>query len=172
MDTIGLVAPRQWGKTTIIKYILQHIDKKRVFILDSNLEYRDFPNAIIPKYYSQSELDKFLIKCRQHYNILVIVEDLDLYISTYPSEEFKKLLINGNHQNIGLIYTAKRAVGIPKLILTETKHLLVGRFIIPNDINYLSGIFKNVDKVKQLNRYEFLYKNRDTGEESIFRLNI
>jgi hypothetical protein len=171
LETLGIIAPKQHGKTTLTKEILKNIDKRRIFILDSNLEYKEFKNAYIPNDYSTEELDNFIIRVRQNYNILVVLEDVDLYNCQY-SKEFKKLLINGSHQNIGVIYTAKRVSTIPKLLLSETKHLFLGKFYIPNDLNYLKAIVKNYEVLPKLEKGQFLYKNRDSQEEKIIKIAI
>ncbi len=172
-DTLGLIARRQWGKSTLIKKLIAGIPKDKVFILDSNLEYKNFGlQRVVPNSYDPEMLDKFIRYCRKFTNILIIIEDADLYFtSATPTEEFKKLLINGSHQNIGVIYTSKRSLGIPKLLLTETTLLFVGNFLIKNDIEYLRSIFEDADKIKELKRFQFLFRT-ESGDEQVYNVTI
>ncbi len=165
MDTMGLIGKKQCGKTTIIRDIIKNVPKDSIIVLDTNLEYKGF-NRIIPEGYNNETLERFILHCRKFKNKLIIFEDLDLYInSTNPPDELKNLFINGSHQNLGVIFTAKRPLGTPKILLTETTHLILGNFVIPNDINYLSGVVSDVNKIKNLKRFEFLCRNEDGSEE-------
>jgi len=172
-DTLGLISKKQSGKSTFIKKLIRNIPRDKIFILDSNLEYKDLGlNRVVPNSYDSVMLDKFILYCRKYTNILMIIEDADLYFSSaHPTEEFKKLLINGSHQNIGVIYTSKRPLGIPKLLLTETTLLFVGNFSIRNDIEYLRSIFDKADLIKELKRFQFLYKD-SSGEEKIYSVTL
>jgi hypothetical protein len=51
--------------------------------------------------------------------------------------------------------------------LGETNHLIVGNFVVPNDVDYLSFIFVNTEKIRNLKRYEFLYRDEEGNEKII-----
>lgn len=168
MDTMGLIAKKQKGKSTMIKKILKNISKNNIIILDSNREYGDFPHRWIPKNYNRDEMDEFLRYVRKHVNKLVVIEDIDLFFET-PTDEFRKFLINCSHQNIGVMYTSKRPKRIPQLLLSETTHFLVGQLAIESDAEHLSFIFNDTSKIKNIKPFEFLYKDTNTGEEKIMK---
>lgn len=168
MDTMGLLARKGWGKTTLIKMILRNIPKDRIIVLDTNLEYAGF-NRKIPENYDVETLENFILYCRKFTNKLIIVEDIDLYLnSTFPPKELKNLFVNGSHQILGFMYTSKRPIGIPKTLLTEATHLIVGNFIVPADVNYLSQMGLDVEIIKKLQRYEFLC-NHESGKKEIMK---
>jgi len=171
MDTVGIIAPKQWGKTTLTKHILNTVPRDKVIILDSNNEYKGFNNRFLPESYDYQELERFIKYGRQFTNITLIMDDVDLFVNPRQQEgEFKKLLINASHQNIGVIYSAKRAETINKLLFMETKHLFMGSLWSKKDIYNLSGVYKKKELLLSLPRYAFLYRNRDTQEESILKV--
>lgn len=171
MDTVGIVAPKQSGKTTLTKKFIKDLPQQRVYILDSNSEYKNFKNRYIPLEYSFEELSRFIRLCRQRKNILIVLDDIDLFINSYKREgEFKRLLINGSHQNIGVIYSAKRINTISKLLFTETKHLFVGSMWNIDDINYLKGVYRRPQALKELKRFQFLYRDRDKQNEKVINV--
>lgn len=169
-ETIVLIARRQWGKTTMIKKIVKNISRSNIIILDTNNEYQDFPNRIIPREFTSEELDRFLIHCRKNISKLVIVDDIDAYFEgAQATGELKDFLIRASHQDLGLIATLKRPLFVPKLLLSEAVHLLMGGFIFKNDVDYLNSFIKDKGILEKLQRHEFLYRNADTGEEKIMK---
>ncbi len=167
MDTCGIIAPKQYGKTTLIKQLIRSVPKERIFVLDTNHEYLGFPNRVIPKSYNLFALNSFINFARKGSNRLVIIDDLDVYIDATPSEELKTLMVNGSHQNIGFIYAVKRPVGLPKICKTEAEHLFVANVDDEKDKDSLKGYIKNMDALNTIPRFSFLYRNRSTREEKI-----
>lgn len=169
-ETVVLIAKRQWGKTTTINELIRKIPREKIIILDSNREYKYFPNRWIPKEYTPEELDKFIRYCRQFKNKLLIVEDIDLFFkSAHPTDEFRKFFINGSHQDLGLIATLKKPLGIPRLLMTEAIHLFIGNFNLRNERNYIEDFLNSQEEIENLKRYEFWYRNNDSNEEFIWR---
>src|SRR3989339_996830 len=161
-DTATLIAIRQWGKTTVIKELTNGIPKEKIIVLDSNREYNGFPNRWIPKAYDLEELDKFIRYCRQFKNRLLIIEDIDLFFSSAnPTKELKNFLINGSHQDLGLIVTLKRPLGNPRLLMTESIHLFLGRFSLRNERDYLEDFLNSKGEIEKVKRFSFWYRNND-----------
>lgn len=168
-DTVVLIAKRQWGKTTTINELIAGISKEKIIVLDSNREYKTFPNRWIPKEYTPEELDKFIRYCRQFKNRFLIIEDVDLYFrSANPTDEFRNFLINGSHQDLGLIVTLKKPLGIPRLLMTEAIHLFLGNFNLKNEKNYIEDFLNSEGEIEKLKRYEFWYRNNDSDEEFLW----
>ncbi len=168
-DTALLMAKRQWGKSTTIKMLIEAINKGDIIVLDSNREYAGFPNRWIPKEFDQEELDKFLRYCRQFKNKLIIIEDIDLFFrNATPTKELRNFLINGSHQDLGLIATLKRPLGNPRMLMTEAIHLFIGRFNLKNERDYLEDFLDEKGKVEKLERFQFWYRNNDTDEEFLW----
>lgn len=169
-DIALLIAKRQWGKTTTIRELIEGVLRENIIILDSNREYKNFPNRWVPKEYTPDELDKFLRYCRQFKNKLLIIEDIDLFFtSANPTKEFKNFLINGSHQDLGLIATLKRPLGNPRLLMTEAIHLFLGRFILKNERTYLEDFLNSEGEVEKVERHTFWYRNNDTDEEFLWK---
>ncbi len=169
-DTAVLIAIRQWGKTTVIIELISEIPKENIIILDSNREYKTFPNRWVPKEFTPEELDRFIRYCRQFKDKLIIIEDIDLFFkNSIPTDEFKKFLINASHQDLGLIATLKRPLGIPRLLMTEAIHLFIGNFNLRNERTYIEDFLNSKGEIDKLKRYEFWYRNNDTNEEFLWK---
>jgi hypothetical protein len=173
LDTAVLIARKQWGKSTLIKMIISKLLNEDIVVLDSNREYKTFKNKWIPQEYTPEELDRFIRYARQFKNKLVIIDDIDLFFTgAQPTIEFKKFLINASHQRLGLICTLKRPLYVPKLLLSETIHLFLGNFMFDNDVKYLENFIESKGVLEKIERYTFLYRNADTGEEKIIKTRV
>ena len=169
-DTVVLMAKKQWGKTTTIKELINGVPKDKIIILDSNREYKNFPNRWVPKEYTPEELDKFIRYCRQFKNRLLIIEDIDLFFtSANPTKEFKNFSINGSHQDLGLITTLKRPLGNPRLLMTESVHLFIGNFNLKNERTYIEDFLNSKGKIEKIKRFELWYRNNDTDKEFLYK---
>ncbi len=169
-DTAVLMGIKQSGKSTTIKELIKGVKKENIIILDSNREYKEFPNRWIPKEYTRDELDKFIRHCRKFKNKLIIVEDIDLYFdSSHATTEFRNLMINGSHQDLGFIATLKRPLGNPRILMTEAIHLFMGRFSLKNEREYLEDFLNSRGEIEKLKRFEFWYRNNDLDEEFLWK---
>jgi len=167
MDTMGLFARKQWGKSTIIKALLKSIPKDRILILDTNREYKGY-NRIIPKDFSINTLEDFFFYGRKFRNVLLVVEDIDVYFdnSNAPTHT-KSQMINGSHQNLGLIYTSKRPKRIPRILLSEATHMIIGGMVLKEDLDYIKSIIEiDPEVLKKLKRYWFVHWY-ETGETKL-----
>lgn len=116
------------GKTELALHYLK--TAQRVMVVDSNFEIAlklglkwtrdlerwspDIP-VFVPHEYSTEMLDAIIRHVRQFTNLALLVDDIDLYSAGqfYTGAEIVTAMINIRHQNIGIIMTMKRIVGIP-----------------------------------------------------------
>ncbi len=165
-ETLGLISRPNYGKSKIIKEILKKIPKEKILVLDTNLEYEGY-NRAIPKAYNRKILERFILEARKMKNIVIVLEDIDVYLQGISPENFMTLLFNGRHQNIGIIYTAHRPVNFSKSLLSGTNHLFVGGLQLKDDIALIP--MNEKEKILTLGLHEFLYKD-PSGNEQFFSL--
>lgn len=166
-DVIAVVSKSQSGKTQIIKKLINNVPKEDLLILDSNFEYNDYINIYQPIRKFTEELDKFILQARTQKNKLIILEDIDLYKPLY-SKEFGDLIINGQHQNLGIIWASRRVLGLEKTLLQNSTYIIMSKDVPVEDKEYISNTFETGDArkgiegflidwnmIQNLNEYEF-----------------
>lgn len=129
-ETLIVIGASGTGKTTILKPIIEAIDRK--IILDTDAEYPNSGSEIKvnsiyrPKAYDPNELEMFVSKCRAFYDFCMIIEDVDAYgINEFNVPSLKVVQVNGRHQAIGQIITSRRITGLPMLMLMKAKYLII-----------------------------------------------
>lgn len=135
MAAVGFFGRKSAGKTYAMRRLLAHIPKKDVYILDTNSEFVEYPNSTEPSSYNEDALNDFVLDVRLHKNVVAVVDDLDNYVkTTSQGEQFVNLVINGRHQNIGVIYATRRAAYLNRLITQNSDFLYLGYNMIPGDV--------------------------------------
>lgn len=132
-----LIGASGCGKTTLaLEQYLPTAD--RLMIVNTNYEFTNklpstrklskwSPELPVynPKSYNIKELDRIVRRVRCYQNVLFYLDDLDAFTggSHICGEELKALMVNGRHQNIGVLISNKRIIGINKLILQQAHYL-------------------------------------------------
>lgn len=126
------------GKTELALYFIRQAP--RFLIVDSNLEIAirlKMPYTMdlkkwnietpifYPQQYTTQMLDAMLRKARQFKNLLLFIDDLDLFSGGqyYHGDEINRAMVNIRHQNIALILSMKRIVSIPYLIPQQANYV-------------------------------------------------
>ncbi len=174
---IGLYAPQEYGKSFFARYfakiIASHIP---VFVYDTNFEantnYAGIKNVFAihsikksemesPEFFNKAILD---LRAKQS-NFFLIIEDIDKLLDTSHKTkntlEIFKLASDSRHQRIGIIYLTKEPSNIPVKLRANTNMFLIGQFLEPVHIKYLSAM---IDKklIKSLIKPEFILFDRTT----------
>lgn len=122
------------------------------------LIYQFDPDSTI----SGVEFDQLLRVAYYFGNILVVIEEIQLYSNTHAMPHYlKQCLLTGRHQGLALIFTSQRPGEVHKTIVSQCHHIFVGRTIEGNDLRYLSHFLgENTEKLPLLPDRRFIYRNR------------
>ena len=148
------IGPSACGKTSlIIETYLKTADK--LMILDTNCEIslltklpftrnlKDWSPQIpcyYPKQYDTNHLDECIKRVRCFNNVLFFLDDLDAYTKDlyYSGKELNTIMVNGRHQNIGVIVANKKISNIPKLV-GQQAHFIHLWNVNPRDMQTLQS---------------------------------
>ena len=172
---IGVYAQSNYGKTWLVKRLIEYLCKqgKHAIVYDTDyndLKYKfseiknchvfkpDNKNNDNPKY-----LNEFILEIRQKYkNIFVFIDDIDVFFNkssvlSFDFAELKDAASRGRHQRIGLIYTSKLASYIPTQLVQNTNLFYVGVFPTLKSMKSLESIisFDDIEKL-DYNQHQFL----------------
>lgn len=159
------------GKTFLAKKLISKF--KRIIIIDKMLEYDsdtifyNFDSLL--DYYLKNVPDEFIFVCRFENdsdiellfkfcwyakNLLLVVEESELYISPYQKQSnFLKLVRYGRHRAISIIAIARRVVELSNDVKANADEIISFKQILKKDIEYLKQLgFQKIDNLKQ---YEF-----------------
>ena len=161
------------GKTYFAKRLISGIN--RVIVIDRMFEYDD---GII--FYSINEMidyilihkpDKFKFICRfeSDYeiellfklcwylkNLVLVVEESELYISPYTKQsEFLRLVRYGRHKSISIIAIARRVVELSNDVKANADKIITFKQILIKDLEYLERLGFDKEKILNLKPYEY-----------------
>ena len=172
-DLVFIFSQNQSGKTTLVKNIIENIDKNKVIVLDTQNSFKDYPIRTFTIRHDYKILDKFIEISRKYYNMTLVFDDVDVY-QPNKSKNFYDLLVSNAHQNIGIIITARRVLWFPKISLSNAKYLIFSAFIPIEDKEYLkrSGIDINWEEVDKLPRFSFYCYNQYDRTAEILRTHL
>lgn len=161
------------GKTTFAKnYIKEH---KRVIIIDPQAEYtcglvfiklehlinyylnyldinKDF--CFVCRFETDYEHELIFKVCKIIGNLLLVVEEAEIYISPYAkSSNFLDLCRYGRHQNVSLLGIARRSAELSINFRALVTKIISFKQTEPADLKYLESLgFNELDK---LSEYDF-----------------
>lgn len=172
------IAPTGAGKTHLV--INQYLPlADRLMICDSNMEIAsqtglkytrnikewspDCP-CYFPKEYSIKELERVIKRVRNFTNVLFFCDDVDLMSGGqyYAGQEIINLMINGRHQNLGVLLSYKVPNNIDKRIIQNVQ--LIHLWTI--EARYLNVIKDWNESLNHPNPEEFL--NLETHTFGLF----
>jgi ABC-type dipeptide/oligopeptide/nickel transport system ATPase component len=159
------------GKSYLAKRLIEKFE--RVVIIDKMYEYQsetifyNFNDLI--EYYLKNVPDTFNFVCRFENdndiellfkfcwyvkNVLLVVEESELYISPYQKQsEFLKLVRYGRHRAISIIAIARRVVELSNDVKANADEIISFKQILKKDIDYLKQL--GFTKVENLKQYDF-----------------
>lgn len=172
-STMTITGMKRKGKTKLAEYIAKLAP--RVFVFDPMGEYEEFkevtlgnfeiPGRYLPRTDKPIELDSIAAKIWAEGNVLLIIDEAELYMpnSPLPPNTFK-LISRGGHRRIGLMAVTRRVADLNKTVFSLSDNVFVFRLFSKNDVKYLgeSG-FPNIERVRILEPYHFLHWT-STGE--------
>lgn len=159
------------GKSYLAKRMIQKL--KRVVVVDKMFEYHSetifynfddlleyylkfIPNEFnfVCRFESDEDIELLFKFCWYVKNLVLVVEESELYISPYKKQsEFLKLVRYGRHRAISIIAIARRVVELSNDVKANADEIISFKQILKKDIEYLKQLgFQKVDK---LNQYEF-----------------
>lgn len=166
------------GKTTLVlKHYLPLA--KNFMVVDTNMEISTKINkpktrnlkdwnfntpCYYPREYTVKHLEEIIRYARRFNNFLFFIDDLDAFNGGqyYSGNELNTLMVNGRHQNIGVIVTNKRITSIPNLLVQQSQfvHLWAvnAKFYKTLEIWNLSLNYQgNIEDLTRLDTHTFAY---------------
>ena len=116
----------------------------------------------------EREFEQFCEFCYELYNVVIIIEEIDMFSHAGWSTKFLNYIIRyGRHKNIDLISTSRRPADIPRMITSQTEKFIIFRIIEPRDIVFLSMITGYDLDFKGLKKFEYFEIQQDKVEKKI-----
>lgn len=156
-------------------YLTKKLIKKflRVIVIDKMFEYeggeifysfndlleyflKQKPNEFkfICRFESDDDIELLFKFCWYVKNLLLVVEESELYISPYQKQsEFLKLVRYGRHRAISIIAIARRVVELSNDVKANADEIISFKQILKKDIDYLKQL--GFSKIENLKQYEF-----------------
>lgn len=159
------------GKSYLAKRMIQKFN--RVIIVDKMFEYhsdtifynfndlleyylKNVPNEFnfVCRFENDDDIELLFKFCWYVKNLLIIVEESELYISPYKKQsEFLKLIRYGRHRAISIIAIARRVVELSNDVKANADEIISFKQILKKDIDYLKQL--GFTKIENLGKYEF-----------------
>ncbi len=183
-DFLLFVGRKNAGKTYFASQIIKHLKTKRIIIVDTNKDFSKIPE--LRKYCiyldpTADALSEFIKKMRRinangDYaisNILLIIDDIDMYGKPINNDDLRGLAYNGRHQGIGLIMIARRPVYFETLLM-NTDYLFIGYGEDQVDYEYIYKHYRSfdisvIDKINADKDAYLFYMIDQTGENRIVK---
>ena len=161
------------GKTYFAKRLISGLD--RVIVIDKMFEYDDgivFNNIndmidyilmykpdkfkFICRFESDVEIELLFKLCWYLKNLVLVVEESELYISPYTKQsEFLRLVRYGRHKSISIIAIARRVVELSNDVKANADKIITFKQILTKDLEYLERLGFDKEKVLNLKNYEY-----------------
>lgn len=159
------------GKSYLAKKLIEKF--KRVIIVDKMFEYesetifysfndlieyylKNIPNEFkfVCRFENDNDIELLFKFCWYVKNLLLVVEESELYISPYQKQsEFLKLIRYGRHRAISIIAIARRVVELSNDVKANADEIISFKQILKKDIDYLKQL--GFSKIENLKQYEF-----------------
>lgn len=164
------------GKSYFVKKLIKKL--KRVIVIDKMIEYESdtiFYNLTdLIKYILENKPEQFYFVCRFESdkeieklfelvwylkNLVLVVEESELYISPYQKQSnFLKLVRYGRHRGISIIAIARRVVELSNDVKANADKIISFKQILKKDLQYLESLgLENLDKLGQYEYKEVIY---------------
>jgi len=170
----------------LTKYLISQINPKRLVIIDPHFEYNDFITVYnFEDAVSYMETHKeFRLSCRFDNdndidflfdaifyikNLLLVVEESELYISPYEkSSNFIKLINHGRHSDIGIIAIARRSAELSTAVKGNVDKIYCLLQVYPRDIKNMYDLgLLDVDKLAKFDYIKDVFPKEDIHYKAI-----
>lgn len=123
-------------------------------LLDYYLKYVPDEFNFVCRFENDEEIELLFKFCWYVKNLVLVVEESELYISPYQKHsEFLKLVRYGRHRAISIIAIARRVVELSNDVKANADEIISFKQILKKDIDYLKQLGFN--KIENLKQYEF-----------------
>ena len=145
--------------------------KNDLIILDTQNEFQGYPNRLFPIRHTTDIFDKFILKCRQYTNKMIVLDDMDIFKPKW-SASFYDLIVTNAHQGLGILMTAKRILWLDKVLVQNIHYLIFSSHLPPEDKDYIDKMLgRDVidwNKIDSLPPYNFMVY--DSFENRVFTI--
>lgn len=192
-----IIAKKGTGKTTIANALALCQEKKVFWVtpLDTGFFKKkvdclgfkelDLDNKLQACYIVENDLDKVqeclkrisLIAKNSQEGVLLVVDELDYYASSrlHHSSELFKMINYGRHNQLDMIFIARRLQDIPTTTATNVDFFIIGKNLnIKNDVKYYQNFLTDeaILETQKLDLGEFIKVSTNDGKISKLVLDI
>lgn len=174
-DICIIAGMRGFGKTTLFKALV--VDAKRspdfarlkveTRVIDPLMELKDIGGEYVA-YGDRVNYNKILKYAFQKKNVFLPTDEADGFFKNKSSltkieNEFIHI---GRHWGSGAIFCTRRLSNMHTDLVSQANKLFIFKLVSKADLDYFAGcgFGEYVDYVANLNKYEFLVIDNDTGE--------
>lgn len=98
----------------------------------------------------------------------LVVEEASKYCSPYQIDErLNDLVRYGRHWGVSLVFSAQRFAQLNKIITSQTDHFITFQQTEKNDLKAISDFFNGIEKIRALNKRQFVAFGDDSGISEI-----
>lgn len=124
------------------------------------LDLKQITMSLEPEFFINNKVEKFIL------NSSVYLKDNDKYLISLGSGDLKKIIdLEKTYQLIEYLYNSYRLT--PIVVLNPGQEFLqlelINRFLIPNNVNYISLDKKSIDEMAVIIKYSKFFIVPDTG---------
>ena len=165
-DRILLLGESKSGKSYLAN-ILAHQYKRVLIVSPYPDEWTDFPKENVVYTLNSQDCFKQMKKALSTGNVLLVVDDADIYLEPYVLEDdsIKIIVIGGRHYGIAWMMVSRRTQDLPKLILKQANKVICFQTDNSRDLEIIENNYGKESAliVKNLNRkkFEFLFIDRE-----------
>jgi len=177
-EIICVIGRRGSGKTYLVKnHILPELPRYIVF--DQNNEFADMPNAsradtledledflevgdniIIPAKSDIGFEELCFILNESVSNYYLVVDEFHMLYQNYQEftskyAQFKKIVLTGRHDSLGLVIITQRPSDLPPYLLSQCTILYIFNVYLKKDLVSLSNIINDPENCQKLQNYEY-----------------
>lgn len=178
---ITVIGRKGSGKSTLVREIMNSGQYPRIFVLDTNGEYKKEDGFLVTDTVTAGARAMVRVRTKPEFRVslrdpdteklvrlldiafeiphtLVVVEEAHFYIKS-PSHlpvQFSKLVRMGRHRAISQIYVAQRPTGLHRDMTAQSDYLVTFRQYETRDIDWLSKVAgdEDIEQVKELPDYK------------------
>lgn len=152
-------------KSTNAEFLKDFYTNKRQYVIKSETKESAF-------------LFKTLMSAKRFKNMLVFVDEIDLYIGAdrvANSHPFYEFINRGRHKEFNAIFTARATANIPKTLIGQTDFFYIGDLIEKGALKFIDETFKKLNIlpiVESLESYQFLKVHAKTKRVQRFHTKV
>ncbi len=112
------------------------------------------------------DLDDFIIEAFKHAPITIVIEDLPaIFYRNEVTSVFRNALLTARKFGVGFIFVTQKLKGVPTIIPASCNKMFVSNVDDTREIDVIRSF--DISHLERLNKFEFLYVDRETGELAV-----